>query len=63
MGGGRIIRRSLRTTGNKNCFKPRPNFFLKIIYDPFIFAKNSFSTGMALCVDLGQKCPKLFPLV
>ena len=39
----------------------------KIIYDPFIFAKNSVSefdpltvTGMALCVDLGPKCQNLF---
>ncbi len=43
MGGGRIIPRSLKTTGNKNCFQPKPKIFFKIIYDPFIFAKNSFS--------------------
>jgi hypothetical protein len=28
MGGGRIIPCSLQTTGNKNCFQPRPKFFL-----------------------------------
>jgi hypothetical protein len=25
MGGGGIVPRSLKTTGNKNCFQPRPN--------------------------------------
>jgi hypothetical protein len=66
-----IIPRSLKTTGNKNCLKHRLKFFLffKIIYDPFTFAKNSFSkipvtvTGMVLCVDLGPKCHNLFCLV
>jgi hypothetical protein len=27
MGGGRIIPRSLKTTGNKNSFQPKPIFF------------------------------------
>ncbi len=27
MGGGRIIPRGLKTTGNKNSFQPRPNLF------------------------------------
>ncbi len=56
MRGGRIIPRSLKTTGNKNYFQPRPKIFcIKIIYHPFIFAKNSYPkfdpltvTGMAL---------------
>jgi hypothetical protein len=44
MGGGRIIPRSPKTTGNEKFFKPRPKIFLfKIIIDPFIFPKNSFS--------------------
>jgi hypothetical protein len=30
MGGGRIIPRCLKTTGNKNCFQPRPIFFYHI---------------------------------
>ena len=43
IGGGTIFPRSLKTTGNKNCFQPRPKiFFFNIIYNPFIFAKNSF---------------------
>jgi hypothetical protein len=71
MGGGTIIPHSLNTRGNKKKFQARPKFFSqKIIYDPFIFAKNNCSkfdpltvTGMALCVDLGPKCQNLFPLV
>ena len=42
MGGGRIIPHSLKTMGNKNCFKPRPIFFLNH-NDPFIFPKIVFS--------------------
>ena len=53
MGGGRIIPRSLKTTGNKNVFNLGPNFFLffKIIYDPFTFAKNSFSKIQSINCD------------
>jgi hypothetical protein len=42
MGGATIIPRSLKTTGNKNCYQERPNFLFifKIIYDPLIFANN-----------------------
>jgi hypothetical protein len=62
MGGGRIIPRSLKTTGNKKCFQkttrnkkcfqPRPKKF-----DSLTVA------GMALCADLGPKCQNLFCLV
>ncbi len=70
-GGGRIIPRSLKTTGNAHFFQPRLKLlFLKIFYEPFIFAKKNFLlfdpvtvTGMALYVDLGQKCQKIFCLV
>ncbi len=52
MGAGRIILRSLKTTGNKNCFhEPRPKFFLQIIYDPFIFTKTSFSKTRSINSD------------
>ncbi len=52
-GGGMIIPRSLKTTGNENCFKPakRPIFWLKIIYDPFTLAKNSFSKIRSINCD------------
>ena len=72
MGGRKIIPRSLKTTGNKNCFQPWPEiFFLNhTVYDPFIFAKNSYSKirsincdRNALCADLGPKCQNLFCLV
>jgi hypothetical protein len=45
MGGGRIIPRSLKTTGNENCFQPRqkkifdsymnPLYLLKIVFPKF----------------------------
>ncbi len=71
MGGGRIIPRSLKITGNENCFQTRPkNFFLKSYMTPLYLLKIVFpkfdpltETGMALCVDLGPKCHNLFCLV
>jgi hypothetical protein len=61
MGGGRIIPRSLKTTGNKNCFNQgkklkksymTPLYLLKIVFPKF----NPLTvTGMALCFDLGPK--------
>ncbi len=71
MGGGRIIPRSLKTTGNKICFQPRANFFFfKLYMTPLYLLKIVFPKfdpltvrGMALCVDLGQKCQKNFCLV
>jgi hypothetical protein len=71
MGGGRIILRSLKTTGNKNCFQSRPKMIsLKIIYDPLYLLKIIFPKfdpltvrGMTLCVDLGPKCQNLFCLI
>jgi hypothetical protein len=72
MGGGRIIPRSLKTTGNKNCFKPRTNFvlvFSKSYMTPLYFLQIVFPkfdpltvTGMASCVDLGPQCHNLFCL-
>jgi hypothetical protein len=38
MGGGTIVTRRLKTTGNKNCFQPRPKA-KSPINDPI---KNSF---------------------
>ncbi len=36
MGGGTIFPRRPRTTGNKNCFQPRPkNFFFNIVFPKF----------------------------
>ncbi len=72
MGGGRIIPRSPKTTGNKKIFKPRPKIFfcLKSKMTPLYFLKIGFPkfdpltvTGMALRVDLGPKCHNLFCLV
>ena len=72
MGGATIIPRSLKTTRNEKNFQDRPkNFFFSKSYmtlkylliidfpkfDPLTAA------GMALCVNLGPKCQKLFPLV
>jgi hypothetical protein len=48
MGGGRIVPRSLKTTGNKNM---TPLYWLKIVFPKF----NPLTvTEMAICVDLGQ---------
>jgi hypothetical protein len=75
MGGGRIIPLGLKTTGNKNCFKPRPKFFILKSYmsnmTPLYLLKIVFPkfdpltvTGTALCVDLGPKCHRIeFSLV
>ncbi len=65
MGGGRIIPRSLKTKGNKNCFQPKPkNLFLKSCMTPLYLLKILFFPkfdpltvrGMALCdvLILGQ---------
>jgi hypothetical protein len=37
IGGGRIIPGSIKTTGNKNCFQPRPipSYLLKIVFQKF----------------------------
>jgi hypothetical protein len=63
MGGGRIIQRSLKTTGNENCFEPRTNFFVKPYMTPLYLLKIVFLkfdpltvTGMDLCVEIGSKC-------
>ncbi len=56
-----LILRSLMTKGNNKKFQARP-IKKKIIYDPFIFVKNSFfskfdpltATGMAHLSILGQ---------
>ncbi len=69
--GGRIIPRSLNTTGNKHIFQPRPKLLFKKSYmTPLYLLKIVFPkfdpltvTGMALCVDLGPKCHNLFCLV
>ncbi len=72
IGEGRIIPRSLKTTGKKNMFKPRLKFFnlFKSYMTPLHLLKKVFPkfdpltvTGMALCVDLGPKCHNLFCLV
>ncbi len=72
MGGGRIIPRSLKTTGNKNSFQPRPKniVFSKSYMTPLHLLKiviPKFApltvTEIALCVDLGPKCQNLFFLV
>ncbi len=72
MGGGRIIPRSPKTTGNEFFFKPRPKVFfcLKSLMTPLYFLKIVIPkfdpltvTEMALCVDLGPKCHNLFCLV
>ncbi len=69
-GVGRIIPRSLKTTGNKNCFQPRPNFLFQSYMTPLYLLKIVYPTfdpltvtGMALCVDLGLQCQNLFCLV
>jgi hypothetical protein len=53
----------------KKFFKLGQKLKRKIIYDPLIFANNSFAkfdpltaTGMALCVNLGPKCQNFIPL-
>jgi hypothetical protein len=72
MGEGRVIPRSLKTMGNKNCFQPRRKNFLlfKSYKTPLYLQKIVFPkfapltvTGMALCVDFGPKCQNLFCLV
>ena len=72
MGGVWIIPRSLKTTGNENCFQPRPNFLLlfKAYMTPLYLLKIVFPKfdpltvrGMALCVDFGPKCQNFFCLV
>jgi hypothetical protein len=66
-GGVRIIPRSLKTTGNKNCFQPGAKKFLKSYMSPLYLLIIGFPkfdpltvTGMALCVDFGPKCHNLF---
>jgi hypothetical protein len=66
-----LFRVILRLRGTENFFKlGRKTFLQKIIYNPFIFAKISFSkirlltvTGMAICVHVGPKRQNLFCLV
>jgi hypothetical protein len=43
MGGATIIPRSPRTTRNEKKISRQGKIFLKIIYDPYIFAYNRFS--------------------
>jgi hypothetical protein len=75
MGGAgelRLFRGVLRLRGMKKNFEPgQKNFFfffslMNPLYDPIlVFPKFDPVTapGMALCVNLGQKCQNLFPLV
>ncbi len=73
MGGATIVPRSLKTKRNPNNFQDRPKFFLffklymmTLLYFLIIdFPKFDplTSTGIAFCVNLGQKCQILFPLV
>jgi hypothetical protein len=66
----RLFRIVIRLRGTTKKCQAR-QFFIYIIYDPFIFAKNCFFSkfdpltvpGMTLCVDLGQKCQHLFCFV
>jgi hypothetical protein len=52
MGGATIIPRSLKTTRNEKNFQDSPNFlFLKIIYNPLIFANNRFSKNQSFNSD------------
>ncbi len=62
MGGGRIVPRSLKTTGNKNCFQPKPK---KVFLSKSFFPKFDPLTviGTALCIALEPKCQNLFCLV
>jgi hypothetical protein len=63
MGGGRIVPRSLKTMGNKNCFQPKPMtplYLLKIVFPKF---DPLTVKGTALCIDLKPKCQNLFCLV
>ncbi len=54
MGGGRIVPRSLKTKGNKNCFQTRQKkFFFKSDMTPLYFLKivfRKFDPLTALCV-------------
>jgi hypothetical protein len=73
MGGATIIPRSPKTTRNEKKFLSQVKIFFYIffslmnpLYDPIlVFPKFDPLTapGMALCVNLGQKCQNLFPLV
>jgi hypothetical protein len=65
-----IFPRSPRTTGNKNCFQPRPkNFFFSTSYmTPLYLLKIVFPkfdqitvSGMAFSVNLGPKYKNYFP--
>jgi hypothetical protein len=53
MGGGTIVPRSLKTKRNEKIVQARRNFFsfLKIINDPFLFTKNSFSKIQSINCD------------
>ncbi len=71
-GGPTILSRSLKTKRNKQKFQDRPTFFLFLksymtLLNLLIKGFQQFdpltATGMAFCVNLGQKCQFLFPLV
>jgi hypothetical protein len=72
IGGGTIFPRSLKTTQNEKNFEPGKIIFfvffpfMNPLYEPILVFPNFdllTASGMALCVDLGPKCPILFPLV
>jgi hypothetical protein len=70
MGRGMIVPRSLKTKQNKKKFKLGHSFFQKIIYDPFIFAINSFSEIRSINSDRDgficqawSKMSKFIPLI
>jgi hypothetical protein len=69
LGGAMIVPSSLKTKRNQRNFQYRPKKFFSymtllywLIIDFEKFDSNT-ATGMALCVNLGPKCQKIFPLV
>ncbi len=72
IGGGTIFPRSPKTTRNETFFWARskkyliffsfmnPSYELILVFPNF---NPLTAPGMALCVDLGEKCQILFPLV
>jgi hypothetical protein len=70
MGGGRIIPRSLKTTGNKNCFQPKIFYLFKSYMTPLFLVKVVFPkfdpltvTGMTNVLLSWAKMQNLFCLV
>jgi hypothetical protein len=71
MGELRLFREVLRLCGMKKNFKIGQKVFLKIIYDPLIFANNRFSKTRSInsnrdsfmCQSWAKMSQKIFPLV